>query len=279
MLVVSALAAAVIYFTHPSDPHDEGFVVGLAAVLWPFLLCPIAWLACCALTVSDYRRGLRRAGSLGLLFGTIAWPTIFGGYFLNQKPWLSPRDKLTDSWPDVRARGALALGEVRTQESVGLLTVALGDSDSYVRSAAATALAGFGARAEQAIPALAKALHDEDWFVGCQAAEALGSMRGLQERVLPLLLAQITDPGTNGPWCAVKGVSRLGPEGAAAVGVLTGLLEHEDPNVRSAAAEALGIIGRAAQASLPALEKAERDENQWVRQAARIALPQVRPAP
>jgi HEAT repeat protein len=204
---------------------------------------------------------------------------IFCGYFLGQKPWLAPRDKLNDAWPDVRARGALALGEERAPEGVGLLTAALGDPHSDVRSAAATALARYGARAEHAIPALSKALHDEDWYVGCQAAEALGSMRGLQERVLPVLLAQFDEPGSWASWCAVKGVSRLGPEGAAAVGSLTSLLQHEDPNVRSAAAEALGMIGPAAQSALPQLETAEHDDNQWVRKAAREAHSRVRPAP
>jgi hypothetical protein len=279
MLAVSVVAAVVIYFTHPVDPHDEGFVVGTAAFLWPFLLWPVAWLVCCGFVVVDYRRGHRRSASLGLLLATIAWPTIFSGYLLNQKPWLAPSDKLLDSWPDVRARGVFALGEEQRPESVGLLTAALGDPHSQVRSAAATALVRFGARAEAAIPALANALHDEDWYVGCQAAEALGAMRGLQDRVLPVLLAQISNPGTNGPWCAVKGVSRLGPDGAAAVGTLTGLLRHDDPNVRSAAAEALGMIGPAAQPSLPELETAVQDDNQWVRKAAREALPRVRASP
>jgi HEAT repeat protein len=279
MLAVSVVAAVVIYFTHPGDPHDEGLLVGTAAFLWPFLLWPIAWLVCCGLVVVDYRRGHRRPASLGLLFATIAWPTVFSGYILNQKPWLPPSEKLRDSWPDVRSRGAFALGEEQRPESVALLTLALGDPDSQVRSAAATALGRFGARAEAAIPVLANALHDEDWYVGCQAAEALGAMRGLQDRVLPVLLAQISTPGTNGPWCAVKGVSRLGPDGAAAVGALTVLLRHDDPNVRSAAAEALGIIGPAAHSALPQLENALHDDNQWVRKAALVAVPRVRPTP
>jgi len=279
MLAVSVVAAAVIYFTHPVDPHDEGLLVSTAAVLWPFLLWPISWVVCCGLVVVDYRRGPERKASLGLLLATIAWPTVFSGYVLNQKPWLSPSEKLRDSWPDVRAHGAFTLGEGQRPESVALLTAALADPDSQVRAVAATALARFGARAEAAIPPLANALHDEDWYVGCQAAEALGGMRGLQGRVLPLLLAQISNPGINGPWCAVKGVARLGPDGAAAVGALTGLLQHDDPNVRSAAAEALGIIGPAAHSALPQLEEAVHDGNQWVRKAALVAVPRVRPTP
>src|SRR5262245_27679928 len=117
MLVASVLAATIIYFRHPTDPHDGGSLVAIAAALWPFVLCPITWLVCCAITVFDHRRGRRRSALIGLLFATIAWPTVFSGYFLNQKPWLSPRQKLADAWPDVRARGALELGSEKSPEA------------------------------------------------------------------------------------------------------------------------------------------------------------------
>jgi len=279
MLAVSAIAAFVIYLTHPVDPHNEGFLVATAAFLWPFLIWPLAWLVCCGLTVADHRAGHRNRALLGLLLATVAWPVTFSGYYLNQKPWLSSRQKLADSWPDVRAHGAFALGEEQGPDGVALLTAALADPASEVRSTSATALARFGARAESAIPALVKALGDEDWYVGCQAAEALGAMRSLHDRVLPPLLARLKNAGGNGPWCAVQGISRLGPQGAGAIPDLVGLLRHEDPNVRSAAAEALGRIGPAAEVSLPELERATHDENQWVRKAAQEAVPRVRQAP
>lgn len=274
MFGVSVAAAVVIYFTHPVDPHDEGSLVGTAAFLWPFFLLPLAWLVCAGLVVADFRRDLRGRAAVGLLAATIAWPIIFIGYPLNQKPWLSAQEKLEDPWPDVRARGALLLGQEGSTDSLPLLAAALADRDSEVRAAGATALGRYGPRAQPVVPALVRTLDDQDWFVGCQAAEALGGMRGFEVQVLPPLLAQI-DGGDLRPWCAVKAIARLGPGAAPAVPTLTALLRHEDPNLRSAAAEAFGHIGPAAAAALPDLKSAVADENQWVRKAAVEAVPRV----
>lgn len=276
MLVLSAAAAVVIYCTHPVDPHDEGLLVGTAAFLWPFFLHPLAWLACLGFVVVDFRRGYGRQALIGLLVATAAWPAIFAGYVLNQKPWLSPQAKLQDSWPDVRVRGAFLLGQQAAPEGLPLLIAALEDPESEVRAAATTALGRYGPGAEGAIPALTYALQDKDWFVGCRAGEALGAMRGLQERVLPALVDQLSDGGHYRSWCAAKAISRLGPEAAHAVPALVSLLQHKDPSMRSVAAETLGHIGSAAAPALPHLTRAAGDENQWVRKAAQEALPRIK---
>ncbi len=278
MFAASACAATVIYFTHPEDPHDEGFLVGTAAFLWPFIGFPPVWLGCLILTVLDWRRAIVRQAMLGIVLATVAWPTIFAGYLLNQKPWLSPVRKLQDTWPDVRAHGAWMLGESLAPAGPPLLITALRNPDSRVRSAAATALGHYGLQAESAVPALVAALDDEDWFVGCQAGEALGSMRGLQSRVLPPLLAHVADGKSHRSWCAVKAIRGLGPAAAPAIPVLVSQLGVEDANVRSAACETLGSIGPAARIAVPELTAALDDPNQWVRKAAREALPRVQGA-
>jgi len=275
MLAVSACAATVIYFTHPVDPHDKGLLVGAAAFVWPFIVFPLVWAGCIVLTVLDCRRGIVRQALLGLLLATAAWPLVFSGYLLNEKPWLSPSQKLQDAWPDVRAHGAWMLGERVAPEGPPLLIVALKDPESQVRASAATALGHYGPQAESAIPALAAALGDEDWYVACQAGEALGSMRGLQERVLPPLLAHFADSKAYRSWCAVKAIQGLGSDAAPAIPALVRQLSVEDANVRSAACEALGSIGPAAKVAVPQLSAALADTNQWVRKAAREALPKI----
>ena len=275
MLAVSICAATVIYLTHPADPDDAGLLVVTAVFLWPFILFPLAWIACTAFVVRDYRRGIVRPALLGLLFATAAGPAVFSGYVLNQKPWLSPARKLQDAWPDVRAHGAWQIGDRGAPEGVPLLIAALKDPISIVRSNAATALGHYGPKAETAIPALVAALDDEDWYTGCNAGEALGSMRGLQTRVLPPLLAHLADTKPYRSGCAMNAIQRLGPDGALAVGSLTKQLSVEDPNIRVAACEALGSIGSAAKDAIPELTVALTDSNQWVRKAAREALPKV----
>jgi len=275
MLTASACAATVIYFTHPVDPHDEGLLVGTAAFLWPYIICPLTWLGCLILTVLDCRRRYCLRALLGLLLATVAWPAVFGGYVLNQKPWLSPAQKLQDAWPDVRAHGALMLGESGTLEGPPLLITALRDPESQVRATAAAALGHYGSHAESAIPALVAALDDENWFVGCQAGESLGSMRGLQTKVLPPLLARVADSKPHRSWCAVKALQGLGPDAAAAIPVLVKQLSVEDANVRSAACDTLGSIGAAAKVAVPELTAALADSNQWVRKAASDALPKI----
>ena len=115
-----------------------------------------------------------------------------------------------------------------------------------------------------------------DLIKECRALWKLG-IRAVA--IFPKMDPRLKNAGGNGPWCAVQGISRLGPQGAGAIPDLVGLLRHADPNVRSAAAEALGRIGPAAEVSLPELERATHDENQWVRKAAQEAVPRVRQAP
>jgi hypothetical protein len=275
MIVASISSAVVIYLTHPSDPHDEGFVVGLAAALWPFLLWPLAWLACAVLVLVDWRTPARQRALAGLLLATAAWPVVFLGYYFNRKPWLSPREKLLDHWPDVRARGATLLGERAELDDLPALITSLSDPEIQVRSAAATALARYGPRAAPAIPALTATLQDHDWMVSCMAADALGSMRGLQAKVVPPLVAQLSRGGDFNPWCAAGGLALLGPDAAAAVPDLTRLLQHQDPGVRSQAAEALGRIGPLAKAAIPDLKGLLQDPNEWARKSAEAALPRV----
>ena len=57
---------------------------------------------------------------------------------------------------------------------------------------------------------------------------------------------------------------------------LTELLKHENKDVRQAAAEALGEIGPAAKAVIPALTELLKDKNEWVLKAAAEALEKIK---
>lgn len=271
----SGVSALVIYVTHPVDPHDEGFLVGMAAVLWPFVIHPLAWLVCAVLCAGEVRRGLGRRPLAGLLAATVAWPLTFLGYPLSLKPWLSAERKLADPWPDVRAHGAWLLGERRSPQDLAPLVAALRDREMDVRAAAAMALARYGPRGAAALPALVETLDDSDWLVGCRAGEALASMRGLEAQTLPPLIAQLSDDADGRSWCAAQAIAGMGPAAAAAVPALISALADHDPNVRAAAATALGSVGPQASRAAGALSQAAGDENQWVRKAASEALPRV----
>jgi HEAT repeat protein len=53
---------------------------------------------------------------------------------------------------------------------------------------------------------------------------------------------------------------------------LIGALSDSEPKFRAGAANALGVLGPAAKAAVPALKKALKDEDEKVRQSAAVAL-------
>ena len=72
---------------------------------------------------------------------------------------------------------------------------------------------------------------------------------------------------------ALQAYGILGGLAEANVPVLIRILEEEpSPEIRACVASALGQIGRGAKAAIPALGKATRDKNAWVRQNAQLAL-------
>jgi HEAT repeat protein len=76
---------------------------------------------------------------------------------------------------------------------------------------------------------------------------------------------------------AVGALGKRGAEADAVVPVLTQALKDEDAFVRRDAAKSLAQIGPAGSAAVPALWAATRDKNQHVRQAAVEALRKIAP--
>lgn len=127
---------------------------------------------------------------------------------------------------------------------VDALIRALADSVDAVRMSAGVALTAEGVRAEGAVPALHAALHDS----------AHATVR----------------------WQAALILGRLAPSaGQASVPFLTESLSDGEPQVRAAAAEALGRIGQASGSALPQIFLLLRDPDATVRLKAVEALPNV----
>jgi HEAT repeat protein len=122
-----------------------------------------------------------------------------------------------------------------------MLLKAMGDEG--VRVQAHNTLLSIPADARWAVPALLKALAHSDPFVRDCAAGALSRMAIDDPRAVPALIRALHDPG-------------LG--------------------IRLTAARLLGSLGPAAHTALPALsEAAQKDESEYVRQAAEDALQEV----
>jgi HEAT repeat protein len=165
------------------------------------------------------------------------------------------------------------------QEAVPVLADLLAGRGRRARQAAGLALGRIGPPARAALPALVRALVDGHEAVRRAAAESL----------------RLIDPG----WAAASEAQgeidhfaqqlalngepqdlagkALALIGAPAVPALVNALQTGDRIQREAAATALGNIGPPALAASAALERAQQDSHNWVREAAAAALKKVRP--
>jgi HEAT repeat protein len=206
-----------------------------------------------------------------------------------------------------------ALGRLPTPAAVVLpaLTAALRDPAEYPRRQAVESLATFGARARPALPALRRAMKDPAPSVRAEAARALAQVAP-RRAVLPILLEALEDQQISGHvanvlgqigrparaavpalvrllraadgwtrWRALDALGSMGPAAGLAVLPLAALLQEQDPcwahYIRPSAAAALGKLGPAARASVPALLLARRDRNQHLRQVIDDALAAIGP--
>ena len=142
----------------------------------------------------------------------------------------------SDKDPFVRKTAAYALGKATGAERTSALIAALKDKEPEVRAAAAVSL---GEKPDAAaVEPLASALSDKSDFVRAQAARALGvNGRAAARAVASLVKLLTSDP---------------------------------DGEVKRQAAVALGSIGD--RSALSALERAARDSDPYLAQAARASI-------
>lgn len=169
--------------------------------------------------------------------------------------------------PDATRRGhaASALGEFLALAGVDHLANALKtDSSPFVRGSAAAAL---GRLNDVGGGALSAGMTDPDEGVRIASVNAAGKVNSFTDAVS---VAKTTGDASSS--VRLKGVELLGTMRAKdALGSLIALAQN-DPNadVRAAAAHSLGLLHDVS--ARPALEGLQNDPNQFVKDAARIAL-------
>ncbi len=222
---------------------------------------------------------------------------------------------LDDPSPVVRVAACLALGAFSSKKETVIPAIgsALQDSDSAVRDAAAVSLAKMGAHA---IPALRARLADEDPGVRMLAAQTIGGIGAGARAGLPDLVAAIADRNVHVRKAVVTAMGRVGadkywPAGLAWDDELAALvddvrpltasvrthhspllhrlnlekvlpplvdsLNDPEPEIRFAAATALGRIGPPARSGLDLLRDTAGDIDPRQRRAAISALSQIAP--
>ena len=219
---------------------------------------------------------------------------------------------------EVRLRKAAAealawCGKNETDVVPALLTAALSDTNEEVRQAAQAGLdhlrlshenavrlcsrqLGDSAYAEAAlrksglpaIPALVEALGAEEPATRVKAARTLGSLGEAAAAAAPALTAALQDDDPDVRLAAAKALWHVSKAADEVVPALVELLEGrraavgEDSESRrrflQTVMEALGRIGPPATAAVPALTAVAKDTNRHIREAAAVALQQIRPA-
>jgi HEAT repeat protein len=135
------------------------------------------------------------------------------------------------------------------ESAVPALVDALADKDWWMRMAAATALGGMGRPAYVAMPALTEALRDESEWVRRNAADALGNIGQPPSEATATALVDAM--------CDRRAVSRW---------------SLSDSPFRENAVAALARMGKPHQTAIPTLIDALKDDNEYIRSWAAIAL-------
>jgi len=158
--------------------------------------------------------------------------------------------QLNGSNANARVEAILGLGDLGETASAALpaMIPLLKDGAADVRFFTAMALGKMGAAA---VPGVTGLLHDTNTVVRAAAAQALGRIGPKASRSLPELKPLIQDKNAAVRTEAVQALGRI--EKQNAVPMLIELLQSNVTDVREAAFDALGEMGPAAKAALPAL--------------------------
>lgn len=174
------------------------------------------------------------------------------------------------------AATALARLDAEAVPAVAALAAALGDTYPGVRTAAASALRRLGKDARDALPELQKTLRDpnSEELARLQAALALGRIGGAE--AVPALNDCLADPAAPAEIrkAAADALGMIGADAASASRTLGAALTEPSAGteLRRAAAAALDQLGPAGHAAIPALKKALKDSDRFVRCLAMHAV-------
>jgi len=184
---------------------------------------------------------------------------------------------LLDELPLVRKESAIAIRKIgpEAKSAVPALIKALKTSEPEVQVEILDALAQIGPAAKPAIPEAVELLGSPDPIVRYTAIYLLGQLGEAAEDAAPALEKIYSGPDEFGKAVAAWGLVKIDPtpeNKRRAIPLMIESLSHETPAVRLEAAELLGQIGSGNAKVKAALEKAAKDENESVRQAAEKAL-------
>lgn len=175
---------------------------------------------------------------------------------------------VNDPSPQVRAAVVASLAERGDESAVPILSARLArDKDQFVRKAAAYGLGRFHEGERTA--ALASALSDKDPEV--RAAAAISLADHADAEAVPPLASALSDKND---FVRAKAARALGVNGRSAVQTVPALIalltKDEDGEVKRQAADALGQIGD--RSALPALERARHHKDPYLAQAVTDAI-------
>lgn len=178
----------------------------------------------------------------------------------------------------LREQVARVLGQIGPPAAPATEALAklLDDDDPNVSTEVAFALGKIGPGAKASVPALIEVLKRGEGRQTHAAAFALGSIGPNAAAAEPVLLEVIAGADNSlslvCAWSLVE-IRGASPDVAAKVlPELTRGLDSPLPKSRQAAAETLGRLGPAAKKAVPNLQRATKDEDEGVREAASTAL-------
>ncbi len=188
-------------------------------------------------------------------------------------------EALADRNDRVRAKAVEALGKIgegAADVAVPSLVRALRDQDNWVSALAAEALGQMGESADEAVPALMRALRHINPQVRGNAAESLGKMGAAASLTMArsALESACSDDDGVVRGHALRALAAFGPMATSWPAVLTGM-QDTDPQVRTAAVEAVGQWGEANDAALGRLMLLLEDANDRVKVQVAHVLPKL----
>lgn len=187
-------------------------------------------------------------------------------------------EALQNPWAFVRGNAVFALGRIKPVD-VTALGEALEDGDAFVRRNAAEALAAIGRDAKRVENALVEALKDTDADVAKHARRALERIKFLSDTTVARLVDELSNPDPAVQKRAVEMLISFGLKADATIPELSRvLLEEDEPDVRQAAAKALGRVGTSADIAVASLMRAMQDSRPEVRREAAMSLGRLKPA-
>jgi HEAT repeat protein len=176
----------------------------------------------------------------------------------------------------VRRNAAAALGKIGPAigpEGRQTLVAALRDPVQPVRENAVIALGELRAFAAEAVPAIREALQRSNFGARTAAARTLWLVTGDPDAAIPTLIEQLDVLGEADGAAEVLG--EIGAPARAAVPALIQQLQCPDDETKTAVCRALGQIGPASRPALEKLRALGEHEDPEVRQAAQEAVQQI----